>query len=43
MKIGPFSRGGMARGQAAVHAADHDMQPLAVLCRQAFWKWSTVN
>ncbi len=31
MKIGPFSRGGMARGQAAVHAADHDMQPLAVL------------
>ncbi len=28
MKIGPFSRGGMARGQAAVHAADHDMQPL---------------
>jgi hypothetical protein len=31
VKIGPFSRGGVARGQGAVRAADHDMHPLAVL------------
>ena len=31
MKIGEFSRGGAARGQAAVRAADHDMHPEAVL------------
>ena len=31
MKIGAFSRGGVARGQKAVHAADHDMHPKAVL------------
>lgn len=31
MKIGEFSRGGVARGQKAVRAADHDMHPEAVL------------
>jgi Rhodopirellula transposase DDE domain len=31
VKIGEFSRGGVARGQAAVRAADHDMHPEAVL------------
>ena len=31
MKIGEFSRGGVARGQKAVRAADHDMHPDAVL------------
>jgi hypothetical protein len=31
VKIGPFSRGGYARSLQAVRAADHDMQPLAVL------------
>lgn len=31
MKIGEFSRGGVARGQEAVRAADHDMHPDAVL------------
>lgn len=31
VKIGPFSRGGLARGAAAVRAADHDMHPTAVL------------
>jgi len=31
VKIGEFSRGGVARGQAAVRAADHDMHPDAVL------------
>ena len=31
MKIGAFSRGGVARGANAVQAADHDMHPDAVL------------
>ena len=31
MKIGEFSRGGVARGRQAVRAADHDMHPDAVL------------
>jgi hypothetical protein len=31
VKIGAFSRGGAARGQQSVHAADHDMHPDAVL------------
>lgn len=31
MKIGAFSRGGVARGQESVRAADHDMHPDAVL------------
>jgi Rhodopirellula transposase DDE domain len=31
VKIGEFSRGGEARGQKAVAAADHDMHPDAVL------------
>ena len=31
MKIGEFSRGGVARGRAAVRAADHDMHPDAML------------
>lgn len=31
MKIGEFSRRGVARGQKAVSAADHDMHPDAVL------------
>lgn len=31
MKIGEFSRGGVARGGEAVRAADHDMHPDAVL------------
>lgn len=31
VKIGPFSRGGVARGEKAVLAADHDMHPDAVL------------
>ena len=31
MKIGAFSRGGVARGREAVRAADHDMHPSAVL------------
>lgn len=31
MKIGEFSRGGVARGADAVQAADHDMHPDAVL------------
>lgn len=31
MKIGEFSRGGVARGTRAVQAADHDMHPDAVL------------
>jgi len=31
VKIGEFSRGGVARGQEAVRAADHDMHPEAVL------------
>jgi hypothetical protein len=31
VKIGAFSRGGVARGQQAVRAADHDMHPEAVL------------
>jgi hypothetical protein len=31
VKIGAFSRGGVARGQESVHAADHDMHPEAVL------------
>jgi hypothetical protein len=31
VKIGEFSRGGVARGQQAVKAADHDMHPDAVL------------
>lgn len=31
MKIGEFSRGGVARGAEAVQAADHDMHPDAVL------------
>jgi Rhodopirellula transposase DDE domain len=31
VKIGEFSRGGVARGREAVHAADHDMHPEAVL------------
>lgn len=31
VKIGPFSRGGSARGAEAVRAADHDMKPAAVL------------
>jgi hypothetical protein len=31
VKIGEFSRGGLARGRAAVRAADHDMHPAAVL------------
>jgi Rhodopirellula transposase DDE domain len=31
VKIGPFSRGGVARGTSAVRAADHDMHPTAVL------------
>jgi hypothetical protein len=31
VKIGAFSRGGVARGQEFVRAADHDMHPQAVL------------
>ena len=31
MKIGEFSRHGVARGQTAVAAADHDMHPEAIL------------
>jgi transposase len=31
VKIGDFSRGGLARGREAVRAADHDMHPDAVL------------
>lgn len=31
MKIGEFSRGGVARGRKSVRAADHDMHPQAVL------------
>jgi Rhodopirellula transposase DDE domain len=31
VKIGAFSRGGVARGQESVGAADHDMHPDAVL------------
>jgi hypothetical protein len=31
VKIGEFSRGGVARGREAVRAADHDMHPDAVL------------
>jgi hypothetical protein len=31
VKIGDFSRGGEARGTAAIRAADHDMHPDAVL------------
>ena len=31
VKIGEFSRGGVARGLQFVRAADHDMQPDAVL------------
>ena len=31
VKVGPFSRGGLARGQKAVRAADHDMRPDAIL------------
>jgi hypothetical protein len=31
VKIGEFSRGGVARGQKSVRAADHDMHPDAVL------------
>jgi len=31
VKIGGFSRGGVARGREAVRAADHDMHPAAVL------------
>jgi hypothetical protein len=31
VKIGEFSRGGVARGQQAVRAADHDLHPEAVL------------
>ncbi len=31
VKIGAFSRNGLARGAAAVQAADHDMDPAAVL------------
>jgi Rhodopirellula transposase DDE domain len=31
VKIGEFSRGGVARGKEAVQAADHDMHPDAVL------------
>jgi transposase len=31
VKIGEFSRGGVARGASAVQAADHDMHPDAVL------------
>ena len=31
VKIGEFSRGGVARGQESVHAADHDMHPDALL------------
>jgi hypothetical protein len=31
VKIGAFSRGGAARGQESVRAADHDMHPNAVL------------
>ena len=31
MKIGEFSRGGVARGHKSVRAADHDMHPEAVL------------
>lgn len=31
VKIGEFSRGGVARGEKAVQAADHDMHPDAVL------------
>lgn len=31
MKVGEFSRGGVARGPAAVQALDHDMRPDAVL------------
>jgi hypothetical protein len=31
VKIGEFSRGGVARGRKSVRAADHDMHPQAVL------------
>jgi len=31
VKIGEFSRGGVARGQKSVRAVDHDMHPDAVL------------
>jgi hypothetical protein len=31
VKVGEFSRGGQARGAEAVRAADHDMQPDAIL------------
>ena len=31
VKVGPFSRGGLARGAEAVRAADHDMHPDAIL------------
>ena len=31
VKVGPFSRGGRARGSEAVRAADHDMKPVAIL------------
>lgn len=31
MKVGAFSRGGLARGCEAVRAADHDMHPDALL------------
>ncbi len=31
MKVGPFSRGGVARGAEPVRAADHDMKPAALL------------
>jgi hypothetical protein len=31
VKIGEFSRGGVARGQEAIRAADHDMHPDAML------------
>ena len=34
VKIGPFSRGGVSRGQPAVRAADHDLHPTAVLRRR---------
>ena len=44
VKIGEFSRRGVARGQEHVRAADHDMHPLTRCSRPpAFWKSIAIN
>jgi hypothetical protein len=43
VKIGPFSRGGRARGGGAVRAADHECTRWPSWPRPASWRWPAAN